>query len=1575
MTAAVETIYRLSPVQEGMLFHTLDAAGSGVYLEQAACTLRGQLEPAALRRAWEWAVARHPALRASFHWEGMPRPVQVVHRRVELPWREEDWRGLAAAEQAARLAAVLDGERRRGFDLERPPLLRFTLARLEERTWRFLWTHHHLLLDGWSLSLVLQEVFAAYAACRAGGEPLLPPPRPYVDYVAWLEAQDLGDAERFWRAELAGVPAAPPPPLAAAAAGLLSPAQTPSRLASPARTPAQVAAPASGEAPFEDEIATLPAAATHAVAELGRRTGLTLGTLMHGAWALLLAGLTGEEDVVLGSVVSGRPPHLRGAESMVGLFINTLPLRVLVAPAERLLPWLAGVQRRLAELRRFEHSPLAAVRRWSGLPAGAPLFSSLVAFENYPRDAALLERAAGLAVRDLAILERTELPLNLAVVPGRELMLKLTWDRRRLEPGAAARLLRYFATLLEEMARDLERRVSEVPLLPAAERRRIVDAWSGRGVAPAPPDTLHGPILAQAAQAPAAPAVTFARRPFPRGAGDAGLEEEVERVSYGELVERAGALAGRLRALGAGPETLVGVLLERSPEAIVALLGVLLAGGAYLPLDPDLPPRRLRGMLEDAGAPLLVTRRELGERLGEGSAGARLVLLDDEDGAGETLPYPARGRAAGSSDDAAYVIYTSGSTGHPKGVVVPHRAVANAIAAARALTAAGPSDRVLQAASLGFDASVLEIFLALHSGASLHVLPRERLFAGRELAEELRREAISILSATPPHLLEAMPAEELPALRAVFVGADRCPAATAARWSAGRIFWNLYGPTEAAIFATAFAGPGGSPQGPPIGRPMPGVECYVLDRWGRPLPAGVAGELYLGGAALARSYLGRPDLTAERFVPHPFAFAPGARLYRTGDLARWLPEGDLEFLGRADRQVKIRGQRVELGEIEAVLADHPEVAECAVEAREAAAGRRLVAWVAPRDGRSLAVAGLRRFLAARLPEAMLPAAFVPLPALPRTPAGKIDRRALPQPSDLEPRAAAPAASAPHTAVEAALARIWAEVLRVPQVGVDDDFFALGGDSILSLQVVSRAAEAGLHLTPRQLFDHPTVAALAAVAVEARAAEEGGAATAGPVPLTPIQRQLFTLDLGHPGHWNMAVLLSARQPLEAARVERALALLIARHDALRLRFARGAGGWTQRVAEAAEAEVPLSRLDLSGLPPAAAEQAFLAAAEAQQAGLDLARAPLGALLVEGMPAAAGGPGAAQGLLVVVHHLAIDAVSWRVLLEDLERAYRGSGAGETRLPPPTTSFKRWAERLEAWGRSPELERELGVWTALAAGAAALRPLPLDDPGAADVEGTTVDCVVSLEPESTRALLKEAHAAYQTRPDELLAGALAEALAAWTGERAHCVAIEGHGREAPFPGVDLSRTVGWFTVVHPVLLDLSQAAGPGEVIKAVKEQLRRVPHRGLGWGLLRDRTDAPAPIRELPRPQVSLNYLGQLDLLLGASTLFDVDPAPPGRTRSPRAERFFLLEVGAWVRDGRLVIAIRHGARHRRETIERLATNLVAALRRLIDHCVAPAAGGFTPSDFPAADLDQRALDKLLGEVAAGSAGGLR
>jgi amino acid adenylation domain-containing protein/non-ribosomal peptide synthase protein (TIGR01720 family) len=1571
----IETIFRLAPMQEGMLFHSLSDPELGLYVEQAACTLEGELDPARLRAAWERVVAHHPALRASFHWREVATPVQVVHRRVQVPWREEDWRTVGEPSRLdARLRALVEAERRRGFDLERAPLLRLTLVRTAERRWRFLWSYHHLLLDGWSLAPLLGQVFAAYGALAEGREPALPPTRPYVDYIAWLEARDTpAERERdeaFWRRALAGFRTATPLPGALrGGAG------------------AREARGALGVRPATaSRTRPLPRAESAAVGALARAAGVTPGTAVQAAWALLLGRSAGEDDVVFGTVVSGRPAHLPGADSMVGLFINTLPVRVRLAEDEPLVPWLRRLQERLVELREHEHSPLARVHRWSDVAPGEPLFESLIAFENYPRDPGVFQRVGGLAVRDLASFDQTNYPLNVAVVPGEELLLEVTYAPESFEPGAPERLLDRVAALLSAMAAAPEGRVGDLPVMTPEEERRILLEWSGASLleAAGAPDaagaaeTLHGLVAEQVRRSPEAVAVV------PCAGGEAW--------TYGTLGAASAAVAGALLPLlpPSHPEVFVAVFLDRSAWAYAAILGVLQAGAAYLPLDPDLPDRRVLDILRDAGSPAVVTRRELWRRLEEGAsvpAGLAPLLVEELEPTAPGLP-PELGPDV-PPDRAAYAVYTSGSTGRPKGVVVSHRSVVNFLRAAREDLGTGPRTRIVQLSSLGFDASVAEIFLALASGGRICPVDRETLLSPAALAGALARSGANVIMAAPI-LLEALPPEDYPELELIFSGADRCPPQVAARWSAGRRFSNDYGPTEATIYCLRHTGPGGT-QGPPLGRPISGARVYVLDRRLRPVPPGAPGEILLGGVPLARGYLDRPGLTAERFIPHPFAGLDGfrgERLYRSGDLGRFLPDGCVEFVGRIDHQVKIRGHRVECGEVETALRDHPSVAACAVVAQGEAPHRRLAAFVVPRPGAPPPdPEELRGWLARRLPEPMVPAAFEAVAELPVGATGKVDRRALerrraeaPEPSGGRPPAPGP---------EAVLARIWGEVLGVETVAADDDFFRLGGDSILAIRVISKAAEEGFELTPRRLFENPTVARLAAALAEigpgtAAEAPKAEAEAGRPVPLTPVQRSFFELDPDEPHRWNLPVLLAARERLDAGLLARALAALRSRHDALRLAFERatsggesgaGAAGWSQRVLPAAAdgpeaGPEPLSVVDLSALPPGAFRAAISGrsgAGEVAQASLDLARGPLRALLFR-VP-----PGEADRLLLVIHHLAVDTVSWGILLEELERAYRALAAGgEPRLPPRTLPFARWARRLEDRARSPEVEAELALWRTQALPAAAA-DLALDGPGGRDgedTEGAAETVAVALEPEATAHLLDGALPAYQSRPEELVLTALARAVAAATGRGGLTVLLESHGRP---DDVDLSRTVGWLTALYPVRLELGAGGSgePGADVKAVKERLRSLPGRGLGYGLLRHlRPDLAGTAELAVEPLLAFNYLGRLDLAYAGSTLLAPDPADLPGTRSATARRLQPVEINAYVLDGRFHVEWRFGpARIRRATVEALAERHLANLRRLIDHCLDPEAGGFTPSDFPASDLRQEDLDRLVAQLGGG------
>ncbi|HYU34240.1 MAG TPA: amino acid adenylation domain-containing protein, partial [Thermoanaerobaculia bacterium] len=913
----------------------------------------------------------------------------------------------------------------------------------------------------------------------------------------------------------------------------------------------------------------LSVAATDGLRSFARRYQLTLNTLVQGAWGLLLHRYSGEPEVVFGAVTSGRSAPVAGIEEMVGLFINTLPARVSAPPTARLAEWLQRLQERQAEMRQYEHSPLSQVHGWSEVPRGQPLFDSILVFENYPFDESVREQAGqGLGVRQAEVLEQTNFPLTVAAIPRARLGLQTYYDPVRCDGMGVERMLHHLESLLAGMSAHPEAMLDALPLLAAAERHQLLAEWNGGVVLGREEPCLHRWFAAQVARTPDAVAVVCAD----------------ERLTYAELDARANRLARRLRRLGVEPEARVGICVERSLELVVGLLGILKAGGAYVPLDPSYPRERLEHILRDAlggsSAPVLLTEEALVDLFLPQPAALQVICLDRD---WETIAGERGGPLADGAlpDGAAYVIYTSGSTGGPKGVLVTHRNAARLFAATHPWFGFDTGDVWTLFHSYAFDFSVWELWGALLYGGRLVVVPHRVSRSPEDFWRLLVDEGVTVLNQTPSAFRQLVEAESQVeggvdglALRWVIFGGEALDPALLEPWldrhgAAGPRLVNMYGITETTVHVTyrpLSAADLRAPRGGPIGGPIPDLRVDLLDPSLRPVPFGLPGEVYVGGAGLARGYLGRPELTAARFVPDPFGALwqePGARLYKTGDLARYQQDGDLIFLGRADDQVKIRGFRIELGEIEAALAGYPGVQRTVVLVRRNERGEaRLVACVVLElPGGGSPAAELRRFLKDRLPEHMLPASFIFLAALPLLPNGKVDRRALARLEAVpEWRGAAAGSDAEveRTPVEEVLAGIWEQVLGLDRVGAHDNFFELGGDSILSIQVISRARQAGLHLAPRHLFEHPTVAGLAAVAEASSGRPVDVAPVAGPVPLTPIQRWLFEQDLPHVEHFNQALLLevaplAAGERLDPVLVRRAVELLPAHHDALRLRF--------------------------------------------------------------------------------------------------------------------------------------------------------------------------------------------------------------------------------------------------------------------------------------------------------------------------------------------------------------------------------------------------------------------------------------
>jgi amino acid adenylation domain-containing protein len=1070
----IEEVYPLSPLQQGILFHHLYDRTSGVDTEQMVYTINGGLDASLFQRAWERVVARHAIMRTSFRWEGLDAPQQCVHRAVSLEWEEEDWRALSAAAQEARLNEYLARDRQRGFELTAPTLNRMRLFRESDSRYRFVWTFHHAIIDGRTFAFILKEVFAYYDAFDAGGDLDLPLPRPFRDHIEWLNRMDLSRAEAFWRDLLNGFTT--PTPLVMRRA---------------------VADRDANDLKYTEQGVRLSRAATDALRDFTKANGVTLNTLVQGAWALLLSRYSRSDDIVFGATRACRKTSVPGAEEMAGLLINTLPMRIHIDRRASLSDWLRQIRRQHLALRDYEQTPLAKIEEWSETPRGRSLFDTILVFENYEMRAYLETLGERWRGCEYELLEQTNFPLSLSGWAGPELLLKLAYHQRDFDDATIHRMLGHLRTLLEHMPAHAAARLAHLPMLPAHERDQLIYEWNQSQAEYPAHLCAHELFEAQAARTPNHLAIAM----------------RDDRLTYHELNARANQLARHLQSLGVGPEARVGIALNRSPEMIVAMLATLKAGGAYVPLDPAYPQERLAMMLDDSRPIAVITERGLSERLP--ALDAQVVFIDEWSAIAQ--------HADGNLDVSvtprhlAYVIYTSGSTGRPKGVMIEHRALVNYTTGAARKHEIAPADRVLQFASMSFDASIEEIFPTLARGAALVLRLDDMIASCASFLEKCRVWEITVAdlpTAFWHELIAHLNANhvELPAsLRLVIIGGERAQPDLLAAWQRNvgeRVrLLNTYGPTEATVVATASDLTRQSREQcgneVSIGKPVANAQAYILDRDLEPVPTGGIGELYIGGVGVARGYLNDAEKTAARFIPHPFANEPGARLYRTGDLARYRADGQIEFCGRADDQVKINGFRIELEEIEAVIASHSLVRQAVVLARDdEKGGKRLIAYVVgdarPRKEPAEMAAELRRFLKSKLPHYMIPSAFVALDALPLSANGKVNRNALPSPETTRQDMAG-AYLKPRDPLEHQLVAIWEELFGVAPIGIADNFFDLGGHSLLAVRMMDHIGQQiGKTLPLSTLFAGATIEHLAQALIHSEKSNDSA-------PVVEIQR--------------------------------------------------------------------------------------------------------------------------------------------------------------------------------------------------------------------------------------------------------------------------------------------------------------------------------------------------------------------------------------------------------------------------------------------------------------------------------------
>ena len=1481
----------LSPAQQRLWFLDQFNSGSVVYNEGRAVRLTGVLDHLALEKAFAALIARHECLRTTFPvFDG--RAVQRVEppRPFLLPLVE-----LGTCSETSQLDEAsrrVGQELARPFDLTAGPCFRAGLFRLAERD-HVLWlVFHHIVADGLSVRILFRELAVLYNAELAQRPPDLPELSvQYLDFACWQ--RDAQQGERFethrayWKHQLAGK---------------LSPLQLPVDRYRPA-----VLTYNGSRLPFK-----IPKEVVEALRAIGRREQATLFMTLMAALQVLLFRHSGQEDVIVGFPSGNR--GRQELECLIGFFVNTLPLRTNLADNPRFTEVLRQVRRRAVEA--YAHQDVPFERVVDDLVserdlARTPIFQVMLALIDDPLSAFDVPGLRCTALEVPVTTTRFDLVLNLeentdGLVGGLEYSTDL-FDRDTIE-----RLIGHLHTLLRSIIANPEQPIGELAILTTTERRDLLlqhtcaKRFEGS-------ICLHRGFEAQVARAPDAVALVF----------------EGSSITYDALNRRANQLAHHLVSKGVKTDTLVGLCVDRSIDMVVGILGILKAGGAYVPLDPTYPPDRLEFLLEDSAVPVLVTQER---HLGNINAPSTVICID-RDASMLSNGDDSNPHTAVAPEHLAYVIYTSGSTGKPKGVLVTHRNVARLFEATNAWYGFGTSDTWTLFHSFAFDFSVWELWGALLYGGRLVVVPYWVSRSPEAFHELLCRERVTVLNQTPSAFRQLIQADAASsarpakmALRYVIFGGEALELQSLRPWfrrygDALPRLVNMYGITETTVHVTyrpitladVEAGAGSV-----IGVPIPDLEIYVLDPNREPVPIGVTGELYVGGAGLARGYLHRPDLTAERFVAN--AFDGNSRLYRTGDLARRLAGGDLEYLGRIDQQVKIRGFRIELGEIETTIREHPAVRETVVVARDAVSGdKQLVAYVSLNAASPSTMDELRGLVSAKLPAYMVPAHFVSLPTLPLTAHGKIDRKALPAPGRV--RTSGRLYVPPSTPAEKTMADIWASVLGVEQVGIEDNFFELGGDSILSIQVIAKCRQSGLGVTPRDLFRTPTIAGLAAAAKPAPEAAVDSAVAQGEIPLTPIQRWFFERVGGaEVHHWNQAFLFETPCDLDVDLLERALQHVVRQHDAFRLRFTHSPTGWRQEYGP--EPVATIMQVDLSAVSLSDQGAAIATRATALGARLNVTDGPLLRAAHFDM-----GPGVPGRLLFVIHHLAVDGVSWRILLEDLESAYWSLQENRpVLLTGKTTSYGAWAERFAKYTSSEARQRSQDYWRQVIE--ARVAPLPIDYVGGDNLEGTADVVREHLAEEETQALLQDVSAAYGARINEVLLSALARSLSSWTGEAKFRLELEGHGREPPFGNVDLSRTVGWFTTIYPVTIEIDPSQDDRQTLLSIGRQLRRVPDQGMSYATS---SELPEALRSA---DLIFNYLGQFDHVVAGSRLFKFAAESAGAWHHPRARRTHAIEVLVRVVAGSLEIQwIFSPKLHERSTIEGVSASFASELRRLI------------------------------------------
>jgi len=1516
----ISAVYPLSPLQQGMLFHSIyNGNGSAAaYLNQFSCDFN-DLNVAAFQKSWDYLLSGHSILRTAFFYEEFDLPLQAVFKRVQLPFEVHDLSRLSEQAQKHRLEAFLLHDRAKGFNFKEPPLMRISLFKLGAQKYRLVWTHHHILTDGWSTPIMMSKLIDCYKAILENRPiPALVEDR-YEDYIRYIESKDAKEQEAFWQNYLGKIN---------------GPSLLPFTKENVDRN--------KGGASIKKQELSFDQTFSECIETYAQQNHLTINSIVQGVWSYLLSRYTAQSDVVFGVTVSGRPPDLANSSERVGLYINTIPFCTQIDLQQPISDWLNDLQQAHTRAREFQYTALSTIQKWKNMQGD--LFDSIIVFENYPVGDDLVNDQT-LDGGEVEVDERTNYLLEITVAYGRTLNIQFLYNDELLDEQFARLIAGHFEFVLRQIIQSPAEHLTDLELLTPAELQQLKFDFNDSAVPYLKTKTIIDLFAEQVQTRPDAIAVVG----------------EHDTWTFRELDQRSNRLAHFLRDKGIGVECPVPLCMDRSPHLLLAIWSVFKAGGAYLPIDPSYPLDRINHMLRDSGSPIMIGMLPQKRHL-ESIENTELVFLDQDwhrIQEYQCTPVDSTVNLA----NLAYLIYTSGSTGRPKGVMIEHEGMLNHLFAMIDELQVDDTSRVLQNASQSFDISVWQLLTTQITGGTTYIYPQTTVMEPGLFMANWQRDQLTHVQLVPSYLKVLFDQPEflqldLSATAYVLVTGEALPVELAHRWFehfSDIPLVNAYGPAEAADDVTLHI----MRQPPrddrmPIGQAVQNMRLYVFDEDYRLCPIGVPGEIGVAGVGVGRGYLNLSERTARSFVANPYE--EKGTLYKTGDLGYWSPAGELVFMGRLDDQVKINGHRIELGEIKELLLQHKLVKDAVVIVRtDDLEHKRLVGYVVVEAG--FQKNEIETYLSSSLPRYMVPSIWVELPELPLNANGKVDKKALPAPT--QQTQLQENFQAPISETETILANVWQELLGANRIGLHDNFFELGGDSIISIQVVSRARQKGLFLKPKDLFEFQTIAELA-LNVQHKAIEiktEQGPLS-GPVPLLPIQQRFFDLAYAKADHYNQALIWGVDKSLSTQDLEKVITALMKHHDALRLQYHKTEGQWRQEYgAFMGQLSVEdLSKVTADELPKYVPEICYR-----YQEGLVLEKGEISRFVLIRTPEEEP----LDRLFVGIHHLAVDGVSWRILVEDIERALQQLSEDKPiDLGPKTSSFRQWTQALSAYAQQHKVEAQLDYW--LAANQA-YKPLPVDKskcPVKADYTAFFED----LSPAYTTMLLKGANKAFQTEVNDFLLAALAKTFCDWTQEEAVVIGLEGHGREAIDDAIDTSRTVGWFTNLYPVLLSSENFASSPDTIKSVKEQLRRLPDRGIGYGALRYLHPEAAIRQRFEGTQcwdIEFNYLGQIDNAVQSGKWLHQAGESAGKASSVDNNRDAKLMVDCFVVDGELRVSWNYSKyQYKAGTIRRLAGNFIQNLEELLTHASSMEVTQPTPADFGLSQhLSYQELDAFL------------